>query len=119
MSGSDRKGDSPSPTPSPISYIPSWIDNEAKLNANFQKLRKEAAEDLGTIETKLGMLRHVPEGYRNNGKTRKPGKLHEEAAASLSADLDGDAKGTGRFPEATSHLHAAAAGAAADGTNYR
>ena len=58
MSGSDDKDNSPSPTTSPISYPPG---STTKPFANFNKLQKEAAEDIDTTETKLEMYRKATE----------------------------------------------------------
>ena len=52
MSGSDDKDNSPSPTTSPISYPPG---STTKPFANFNKLQKEAAEDIDKMEMKLDM----------------------------------------------------------------
>ena len=58
MSSSDGKGDSPSPTSSPISYPPG---STTKPVANFNKLQNEAAEDIGAMATKLDMYRKATE----------------------------------------------------------
>ena len=58
MSGSDDKDKFLYSTTSLISYPPG---STTKLNANFNKLQKEAAEDIDTMEAKLEMYRRATE----------------------------------------------------------
>ena len=98
-SGNDSKGNSLAFPDIFSNIIPSWIDKETKC-----ELRQVAKRSCGRHRHNGDKTRHVPQGYRDYGKTGKPGKLHEELAASL----DRYAKTAGRLRKTTSHLHAAA-----------